>query len=106
MGWVFLLLAVVFEIGWAISLKSTAGYSRLWPSAINALFAIGAVIALSKAVNIIPIGISYPIWTGLSLIGVVTLGVAILNETFGFWEFIFMSLIIAGIVGLRALSSI
>jgi quaternary ammonium compound-resistance protein SugE len=105
MGWLYLLLAVAFEIAWAVSLKSTEGYSRLWPSMANALLALGAMLTLAKAVKGIPIGISYPVWAGLSLIGVVIIGVSILNEYFGFWHLIFVSLIIIGIVGLKALPS-
>jgi len=104
MGWVYLLLAVFFEIGWASSLKFTAGYTRLLPSVINALLAAGGIFTLSKAVKSIPIAIAYPIWTGLSLAGVVILGVYAFGEPIGIWHLIFIGLIASGVIGLKMLS--
>ena len=103
MGWVYLLVSIVFEIGWASSLKLTAGYSRLGPSIANALLAAGGVITLSQAAKTIPIAIAYPVWTGVSLIGVVVLGACAFDETIGVWQLVFIGLIAVGAVGLKML---
>jgi quaternary ammonium compound-resistance protein SugE len=104
MAWLYLLLSVVFEIGWASSLKLTAGYTRLWPSVFNALLAVGGMITLSKAVRSIPIAIAYPTWTGISLVGVVIFGVFAFSEALSVWHYFFILLILAGVVGLKALT--
>jgi quaternary ammonium compound-resistance protein SugE len=103
MGWAYLLISIVFEIGWASSLKSTAGYSRLVPSVANALLAAGGVITLAQAARNIPIAIAYPIWTGVSLVGVVILGVYAFGENIGVWHFLCIGLIALGAVGLKML---
>jgi quaternary ammonium compound-resistance protein SugE len=103
MGWAYLFISIVFEIGWASSLKLTAGYSRLAPSIANALLAAGGVITLSKAARTIPIAIAYPVWTGVSLVGVVVLGAFAFGETIGIWQLAFIGLIAVGAVGLKML---
>jgi quaternary ammonium compound-resistance protein SugE len=103
MGWVYLLISIVFEIGWASSLKLTAGYSRLAPSIANALLAAGGVITLSQATKTIPIAIAYPVWTGVSLIGVVVFGACAFDETIGIWQLAFIGLIAVGAIGLKML---
>jgi quaternary ammonium compound-resistance protein SugE len=105
MGWLYLLLSVAFEIGWASSLKFTAGYSRLWSSVINALLATGGIITLSKAVKSIPIAIAYPVWTGISLTGVVLLGVYAFGETLGVWHYVFIACIALGVIGLKIITN-
>jgi quaternary ammonium compound-resistance protein SugE len=105
MGWLYLLLSIAFEIGWASSLKSTAGYSRLWPSVINTLLTIGGTIALAKATKSIPIAIAYPVWIGVSLIGVVLLSVYAFGETLGVWHYFFIALIVAGVIGLNVITN-
>jgi quaternary ammonium compound-resistance protein SugE len=103
MSWTFLLFSIVFEIGWASSLKLTEGYSRLGPSIANALLATGGVITLAQAAKTIPIAVAYPIWTGVSLVGVVLLGVYAFGETIGVWHFVFIAFIAVGAVGLKML---
>ncbi|HET6233937.1 MAG TPA: multidrug efflux SMR transporter [Acetobacteraceae bacterium] len=103
MSWTFLLFSIAFEIGWASSLKFTEGYSRLGPSIVNALLAAGGVITLAQAAKTIPIALSYPIWTGVSLVGVVLLGVYAFGETIGMWHFVFIAFIAVGAVGLKLL---
>jgi quaternary ammonium compound-resistance protein SugE len=103
MGWVYLLFSVLLDIGWASSLKSTNGYTRLLPSVANALLAMGGLVALAKAVKSIPITIAYPIWTGGTLVGVVVFGVYGLREPIGVWHFFFIGLIALGTVGLKML---
>lgn len=104
MGWLYLILSVVFEVGWASSLEFTAGYTRLWPSVINAVLATGAIVTLSKAVKNIPIAIAYPFWTGVSLIGIVLLGVYAFGEALGIWHYFFIAIILAGVIGLKAIT--
>lgn len=106
MGWIYLLSSIVFEIGWASSLQYTSGYSRLWPSIVNALLAMGAIVALSKAVESIPIAIAYPVWTGLSLIGLVGLSLFVFDESLGIWHYLFIAFIFAGVIGLKAITNV
>jgi quaternary ammonium compound-resistance protein SugE len=103
MAWTFLLFSIVFEIGWASSLKLTEGYSRLGPSMVNALLAAGGVITLAQAAKTIPIAVAYPIWTGISLVGVVLLGVYAFGETIRAWHFVFIAFIAVGAAGLKML---
>ena len=105
MGWLYLILSVVFEIGWASSLKFTAGYSRFWPSVINALLGICGTVTLAKAIKSIPIAIAYPVWTGISLVGVVILGMFAFGESLGIWHYFFIVLIILGAAGLKIITN-
>jgi quaternary ammonium compound-resistance protein SugE len=105
MGWLYLLLSIAFEIGWASSLNFTADYSRLGPTVINALLALGGIITLAKVVKSIPMSIAYPVWTGVSLMGIVLLGAYAFGETLGIWHYVFIACIVLGVVGLRVITT-
>ena len=101
MAWIVLLLAGVLEIGWAVGLKYTDGFSRLWPS----LATIGAMaislLLLGLAVRTLPIGTAYAVWTGIGTGGTVLLGMALFGEPVTPLRLVFIGMIIAGIIGLK-----
>jgi quaternary ammonium compound-resistance protein SugE len=101
MAWIVLLLAGVLEIGWAVGLKYTDGFSRLWPS----LATIGAMaislLLLGLAVRTLPIGTAYAVWTGIGTVGTVLLGMALFGEPATPLRLAFIAMIIAGIIGLK-----
>jgi quaternary ammonium compound-resistance protein SugE len=101
MAWTYLLLAGLLEIAWAIGLKYTEGFTRLWPSVATIAIAWLSFYLLALAVKTIPVGTGYAIWTGIGAAGVAILGMAILDEPATAARFFFIGMIIAGIVGLK-----
>jgi quaternary ammonium compound-resistance protein SugE len=101
MAWMYLLLAGLLEIVWAIGLKYTEGFTRLWPSVMTIVVAWLSFYLLALAVKTIPVGTGYAIWTGIGAAGVAVLGMAIFDEPATFARFFFLALIIAGIIGLK-----
>jgi len=102
MGWIYLFWASSFEIIFAISLKYTEGYSKLLPSTIATVFAIASIVSLSKALNYIPIGVAYSIWTGVGAIGANLLGVILFHESLDWMKVFYMMMILGGVLGLRS----
>jgi quaternary ammonium compound-resistance protein SugE len=101
MAWVYLFLAGVLEIVWAVGLKYTEGFTRLWPSVITIAVAWLSFYLLALAVKTIPVGTGYAIWTGIGAAGVAILGMALFGEPATLARFFFLALIIVGIVGLK-----
>lgn len=101
MAWIYLLLAGLFECGWAIGLKYTDGFTRPVPSILTAISMIISVILLSAAVKTLPIGTAYAVWTGIGTVGTVILGVWLLGDPATFSRIIFTAVIVAGIAGLK-----
>ncbi|TLD43042.1 MAG: Quaternary ammonium compound-resistance protein SugE [Candidatus Jettenia ecosi] len=101
MAWIYLLTAGFFEIGWAIGLKYTEGFTRFWPSVWTVFAMIVSFFFLSKSVTIIPIGVAYSVWTGIGAVGTVILGIVLFGEPSDPFRFVFIGLIIAGIIGLK-----
>lgn len=101
MSWVYLFLAGVLEIVWAIGLKYTAGFTRLWPSVITIAVAWLSFYLLALAVKTIPLGTAYAVWTGIGAAGVAILGMILFGEPVTIARFFFLALIVAGIVGLK-----
>ena len=101
MSWVYLFLAGVLEIVWAVGLKYTEGFTRLWPSVITIAVAWLSFYLLALAVKTIPVGTGYAIWTGIGAAGVAILGMALFGEPATLARFFFLGLIIVGIVGLK-----
>lgn len=101
MAWLILFLAGLFEIGWAIGLKYTNGFERLWPT-VGTLAAMGlSVWLLGIAMKSLPVGTAYSVWVGVGAIGTVILGIVLFNEPANAGRLISVGLIVAGIVGLR-----
>ncbi len=101
MAWVILVVAGLFEIGWAIGLKYTEGFTQLWPT-IGTIFAIiTSVWLLGIAMQSLPVGTAYSIWVGVGMIGTVILGIVLFGEPVNAARLISVALIIIGIVGLK-----
>jgi quaternary ammonium compound-resistance protein SugE len=105
MAWIYLLLAGVFEIGFAIGLKYTEGFTRLWPSAVTILAAAVSLWLLTQALRTIPIGTAYAVWTGIGAVGVATLGIVLFSDSASPARLACIALIIAGVVGLKLVSA-
>ena len=104
MNWVYLAVAGVFEIAWAIGLKYTEGWSRLWPSLITAVLMVASFYFLSLAVRTLPIGTAYAVWTGIGTVGAAVLGMILFDEPRDIVRVLCILLIIAGIAGLKIAS--
>ena len=105
MAWLVLIAAAVFEIAFALSLKPSEGFSRFWPTAGVLVFGVISVVLLSRTLDRLPVGTAYAVWTGLGSIGVVTLGVVLFGEPLTTARIACISLIVAGVVGLRIAGS-
>ena len=104
MAWIYLLLAGVFEIGFAIGLKYTEGFTRLWPSVMTVIAAAISLWLLTQALRAIPVGTAYAIWTGIGAVGVAILGMVLFGEPRGIARIASILLIVAGIAGLKLLT--
>jgi len=103
--WIYLVLAGVLEIGFASMLKLTENFTKLVPTLIFLVFAIGSFYSLTKAVETIPIGTAYAIWTGIGAVGTVLVGIFFYNEPAGFLRLFFLFTLVSSIVGLKLVSS-
>jgi quaternary ammonium compound-resistance protein SugE len=101
MSWLFLLIAGLLEVGWAIGLKYTEGFSRLWPSVLTIAAMILSLAFLGLALKALPVGTAYAVWTGIGAIGTVILGIYLFNEPATAARLACIGLILAGIVGLK-----
>ena len=101
MAWVYLLIAAAFEIGWAIGLKYTQGFTKLWPSVLTVTAMAVSFAFLSLAVRTIPIGTGYVVWTGIGAVGTAVLGIILFSEPITVWRALFLLLIVGGVVGLK-----
>jgi len=105
MAWIYLVIAGILEIGWAIGLIYTEGFSRLWPSVATAICMIVSFIFLSLALKTIPVGTGYAVWTGIGAAGTAIVGMAVLGESRELARIFCIGLIIAGVVGLKLVSA-
>lgn len=101
MAWLLLLLAAAFEIVWAVNLKNTAGFTRLWPSVITIAALILSVALLAYAAKSLPIGTAYAVWTGVGAAGTVILGILFFGDPATASRLICVGLILAGVLGLK-----
>jgi len=106
MAWIYLFIAGLFEIGWAIGLKYTDGFTKPWPSVITITTMILSFYFLSSAVKTIPIGTAYAIWTGIGAVGTAILGIILFGESKEIIRIMFIMLIVIGIVGLKIFSKV
>ncbi|CAI3119361.1 guanidinium exporter [Acinetobacter calcoaceticus] len=98
MAWAILILAGVFEIIWAYSMKMSEGFTRLTPSIITVVFMILSVVLLSISMKTLPLGTAYTVWTGIGAIGSFLVGIFFLNEPIGAMRMIAAVLIVSGLV--------
>ena len=101
MAWVYLLTAALFEIGWAIGLKYTQGFTKLWPSVLTVAAMVVSLSFLATAVRTIPVGTGYAVWTGIGVVGTAILGVVLFAEPLTTWRVICLLLLVAGLLGLK-----
>jgi quaternary ammonium compound-resistance protein SugE len=104
MSWFILFIAGLFEVIWAVGIKYTDGWTRLWPAVFTVSAMIASFYLLSVALKNIPMGTAYAAWTGIGIIGTVIYGIIFLKEPTDIYRIICMLLIICGIVGLRILA--
>ena len=105
MAWFLLFVAGIFEIGWAIGMKYTNGFTKVVPSVLTLISMVLSVYLLSLATKEIPIGTAYAVWTGIGIAGTSILGVIIFNEPVEILKIIFISMILIAVVGLKVISS-
>jgi quaternary ammonium compound-resistance protein SugE len=101
MAWIYLLIAGVLEVFWAISLKYTDGFSKLWPSLSTVAGMIASFYFLAQALKTIPVGTGYAIWTGIGAAGTAILVIVLFAEPASLARLFCLGLIVAGIVGLK-----
>lgn len=101
MAWVILVVAGLFEIGWAIGLKYSQGLTRLWPSVWTAAAMLTSIILLGFAMKTLPVGTAYAVWVGIGAVGAVTLGIVLLGEPANPARLVSVGLIVAGVIGLK-----
>ena len=105
MSWIILFVAGLLEVGWAVGLKYTAGFTRPVPTALTVAAMIGSVALLGIAVRTLPLGTAYAIWTGIGAAGTVTLGMLLLGDSAAPLRLLCIGLILAGVIGLRLVSA-
>ena len=104
MPWVVLTVAGLFEIGWAVGLKYSEGFSKPLPSVLTVVAMAFSLWLLAVAMKTIPVGTAYAVWTGIGAVGVAILGMLLFGESREFLRVVCLFLIIAGIIGLRLVS--
>jgi quaternary ammonium compound-resistance protein SugE len=104
MAWVLLIIAGLLEVGWAIGLKYTEGFTRLWPSAFTLAAMVVSVVLLGVAMKSLPVGTSYAVWVGVGAVGTAILGIVLFGEPASAGRLVSLGLIVAGIVGLKLAS--
>ncbi len=101
MAWLLLLLAGLFEVGWAIGLKYTEGFTRLWPTVLTVTAMVVSLWLLGLALKTLPIGTAYAVWTGVGAVGTAVLGIVLFGESAAAARVACIGLIVAGIMGLK-----
>ena len=104
MSWLVLVLAGLFEIGWAIGLKYTDGFTKLWPTIGTVASMIVSLGLLGIAMKSLPVGTAYAVWVGVGAVGTAILGIVLLGEPANAGRMVSLGLIVAGIIGLRLAS--
>jgi quaternary ammonium compound-resistance protein SugE len=104
MAWIWLLLAGLLEIGWAIGLKYTHGFTRLLPSVLTIISMIGSLGLLGLALRSLPLGTAYALWTGIGTVGTAVLGILLFGEAATAARLVCIGMILCGIVGLKLVS--
>ncbi|MGH9796370.1 MAG: quaternary ammonium compound efflux SMR transporter SugE [Candidatus Acidiferrales bacterium] len=101
MAWFYLLIAGLLEVAWAIGLKYTDGFKRLWPSMWTVAAMVVSFYFLSQALRTIPVGTGYAVWTGIGAVGTAALGIVLFSESAALPRLACIGLIVAGILGLK-----
>ncbi len=105
MAWIYVFIAAIFEISWAIGLKYSEGFTNLKASIFTVITMVLSYVFLALGVKTLPIGTSYAVWTGIGVVGTTIYGILFFNEPKDFLRIIFIMMIVIGIFGLKLLSS-
>ena len=105
MAWLILFVAGLTEIGWAVGLKYTQGFTRPMPTALTVAAMVASLWLLGLAVRTLPLGTAYAIWTGIGTVGTVVVGILLFNEPATTLRIVCVALIVSGIVGLKLVTS-
>ena len=103
-GWSFLFVAGIFEIAWAVGLKYTQGFSRLWPSVWVVIAMLLSLYFLNMAIKSIPVGTAYAVWTGIGIAGTSVMGMILFNESTSVIRILLILMILVAIIGLKLIS--
>lgn len=101
MAWLILFIAGLLEVGWAIGLKYTEGFTRLWPSVWTLVALVASFVLLGLAMKSLPVGTAYSIWVGIGAVGTVILGIFLFHEPTNLLRMVSVCLIVAGVIGLK-----
>ena len=101
MPWLLIIIAGLLEAAWAIGLKYTEGFTKLWPSVGTAISMVLSVVLLGWAMRSLPVGTAYAVWTGIGAVGTVALGIVLFGEPANAARLVCVALIVAGIIGLK-----
>ena len=101
MAWIILFVAGLFEVGWAVGLKYTEGFTRLWPTVGTGVSMVLSMALLGWALKTLPLGTAYAVWTGIGAIGTALFGILVLKEPATAARLVCLCLIVAGILGLK-----
>lgn len=104
MGWIYLLLAGLFEIGFTLALKLSEGFSKLWPSVAFVVLGAVSFLLLTRAINTIPLGTAYAVWTGIGAIGTVLVGIIWFGDPASGLRLFFLATLLCSLVGLKLVS--
>lgn len=99
------MLAAVFEVGWAVGLKYSADFTKLWPSVLTVVAMVVSMFLLAMAIRTIPVGTGYAVWTGIGAVGTAILGIVLFGEPITAWRVVCLLLIVAGVIGLKLSAS-
>lgn len=106
MAWIYLMSAGLFEIGWAVGLKYTEGFTKPWPTVLTIAAMVVSLFLLGLALRELPLGTAYAVWTGVGTVGTVILGIVLFNDAADIIRLGCIGLIVAGIVGLKLTSAV
>ncbi len=104
MAWIILIVAGLLEIGWAVGLKFTDGFTRLWPSVWTAIAVAVSMVLLAVAARTLPIGTAYAVWTGIGAAGTAIVGMWLFDEPVNAGRLVSLALVVAGVIGLKLTS--
>ena len=105
MAWIILFVAGLFEVGWAVGLKYTDGFTRLWPTVGTGVSLVLSMALLGLALKTLPLGTAYAVWTGIGAVGTALFGILVLKEPATAARLVCLCLIVAGILGLKLFST-
>ncbi|HEV2862078.1 MAG TPA: quaternary ammonium compound efflux SMR transporter SugE [Pyrinomonadaceae bacterium] len=105
MAWTYLFIAGLLEVGWAVGLKYTEGFTRLWPTVLTVAALGGSMALLALSLRELPLGTAYAVWTGIGAVGTAALGIILFGESAAAARLVCIALIVAGIVGLKLASA-